>query len=199
MGPKQPVSKQSLSSAGWETVKGAWRPHARWVCTCKKRRAAHLADANRRNPPARDPVADPAHLDQELDLVVAAHGPGQRDPCPSNEPIKRRPPAAATARENGALARWHRARARASARSGGVGLLRQVEERLHHALNLGPPGAPHPATACLTSLGLYWTTGTPPQRPQPGQTAGLPHGHGRAGVVWTGSSPPRRPQVTAAL
>ncbi len=69
--------------------------------------------------------------------------------------------AAAAARMSGALARWQSASARASAMSGGEGFSGMSSRTCTIRCTWSLPALPHPVTACLTSLGLYWTTGMP--------------------------------------
>ena len=69
--------------------------------------------------------------------------------------------AAAAARAKGALARWHRANAKASARSGGQGFSGRSSRTWTILWTWSLPALPQPVTACLTSLGLYCATAMP--------------------------------------
>ena len=82
------------------------------------------------------------------------------------------------------MARWHSARAAASAASAGRGGSAEAEERLHHPLHLLLAGAaPQPATASFTWLGVYCDDLAPGGR-RLGQRepAGLADRHRRAHV-----------------
>src|SRR5207237_5210835 len=81
----------------------------------QEHRRTELTDDAERPRGNEDAVADPTHLDQQLAPREAIQQDAAQGP-------DHRPPSAAAMRASlGAKARWHRARARASATSGGRG------------------------------------------------------------------------------
>ncbi len=95
-------------------------------------RQADLAQGARRH---QHPVADAAHLEQNLGGLAAPPDPVQDHPSQRTDhgvPF----PLAAVAARSPAPDRWQTARARASARSAGRGGCVQAEQHLHHALHL---------------------------------------------------------------
>src|SRR5690606_5044895 len=122
---------------------------------------AHVAEQGGGGRTGLHPVADAAHLDQQLAVGGALQQGASQRADPAAHARTGRPLPASAARLTGAWARWHSARAAAAAPPAGEGTTARPRRVCTSRPAWSLSARPSPATACFTWVGVYSTTSAP--------------------------------------